>query len=185
MTGFMFAFLATLIVGTGARDQLLIANLSARVGQRPALLVIALTTSAVTAAIAALAAAKLMPLLPGDARFFLAAVALALGGGEMLLLGAARQPDEPTQSLGATAIVLSAHQLTDAARFLILAIAAATQAPVSAGLGGAVGGGIVVAAGWLGGRDLLRLRLGLMRRVAGGVLLALAAVLMARATGRL
>ena len=93
-------------------------------------------------------------------------------------------PDEPTHSLGATAIVLLAHQLTDAARFLVFAIAVATAAPIPAGLGGAVGGSATVAAGWLFAAELGRFRLGLVRRIIGAILLALAAWLALRALGR-
>ena len=74
----------------------------------------------------------------------------------------------------AFAIVLFAQQLFDAGRFLILAIAVATTAGIPAGLGGALGGGAVVATGWLGGEDLLNRNLAPWRRGCGLVLLLVA-----------
>lgn len=185
MTGLIFALFATVLAGIGARDQMTVAALAARQGQRPGLLVVAIMISLATAAFAAFAGLKVAPLLTANARMIFAAIALALAGGESLLLAPRRLPDEPTQSLGATAIVLLAHQLTDAARFLVFAIAVATAAPIPAGLGGAVGGSATVAAGWLFAAELGRFRLGLVRRVIGAILLALAAWLALRALGRI
>lgn len=48
MTGFLFAFLACLIAGIGARDQLTVAALAVRQGQRPLLLVVAVLVSIAT-----------------------------------------------------------------------------------------------------------------------------------------
>ena len=72
------------------------------------------------------------------------------------------------------AIVLFALQLTDAARFLIFAIAVGTTADLPAGLGGIVGGAGVVAAGWLGGDLLIARNLAPLRRTIGLVLLGIA-----------
>ncbi len=143
-----------------------------------------MATSMATAAAAAYGGALLAPLLAGNVRLMFASLALALAGGEMLLFSARRMPDEPTQSLGAIAIVLSAHQLTDAARFLVLAITVATRAPLSAGLGGALGGACVVLAGWLAAENLPTARVSLIRRPVGGALLILALVLALKAMGR-
>lgn len=184
MTGFIFALLATLLAGIGARDQMTVAALALRQGQRPGLLGIAVLTSIATAAFAAYAGLKVAPLLSANARMIFAAIALALAGDESLLLRPKHLPEEPTQSLGATAIVLTAHQLTDAARFLVFAIAVATAAPIPAGLGGAVGGAATVTAGWLLAAELGRLPLVAARRMIGVVLLALAVWLALRALGR-
>lgn len=184
MSALLFALVASLLAGIGARDQLTVAGIAARAGQRPGLLVIALATSTATAAAAAYGGALLAPLMAGNARLMFAALALGLAGGEMLVFTARRMPDEPTQSLGATAIVLTAHQLTDAVRFLILAIAVATRAPISAGLGGVLGGASVVLAGWLVAENLPMRQLALIRRSVGAVLLAVAAVLAMKAMGR-
>lgn len=177
MTGFLFAFIAALLAGIGARDQLTVAGLAARNGQRIGLLAVAVACAAVTAAIAGWAAGLAVPLLEGNERAgqILIAVALGFAGAEMLVLGARPPPEEPTQSLGAAAIVLTAHQLTDAARFFIFAIAAATAAPISAGAGGAIGGIAVVALGWIAAEDM-PLRLASRVRRGLGVLALLLAL---------
>jgi hypothetical protein len=175
MSGFLFTFLAVLLTGIGARDQVLVAGLTARLGQRGGLLLTAIAVSVVTAAIAAWAALMVVPMLPGSgARVFFAALALGLAGAELLLVAPKPPQGEPTHSLGATAIVLAAQQLTDAARFVVLGLAAATGAPISAGIGGAAAGAAVVASGWLASEDLLKLRLQPVRIVAGIVLLGVA-----------
>jgi len=82
MTGLFFALLATLLVGFGARDQLLVAQLAERQGARPALLLVAAVSAAVTAGLAALAGAEASTLLAGTARLFLVTLAVALAGGD-------------------------------------------------------------------------------------------------------
>ncbi len=175
MAGFLFAWLAVLIAGLGARDQLLMAGMARRQGLRRSTLVVALVCGCVTAAIAALAAERLGSALGGPVRQMLAALALGLAGIEMLFARRIRLPDEPTDSLGALALVLLAQQLTDAARFMLFAIAVAAGTPWTVGLGGALGAAGVVLIGWLGGAGLTTWPLAAIRRGAGGVLV-LAAV---------
>ncbi len=177
MSGFLFTLIATFLASIGARDQVTVCGLAGRHGQRPGLLIIAIAASLISAALAAWAARAIAPMLIINARLLLAAIALALAGGESLVLAPRQAPQEPTQSLGATAIVLLAHQLTDAARFLIFAIAIATSAPLSAGIGGAAGGLAAVTFGWTMPEVVAHPRLRLMRRIVGGVLLALAVFL--------
>jgi Ca2+/H+ antiporter, TMEM165/GDT1 family len=184
MSGTLFALLATLLAGIGARDQLTVAALAARNGQHWMLLAISAACAIATAALAAFAARAVIPLLAGDARQLLAALALGLAGGEMLLLRAKPLGTEPTQSLGAAAIVLFAQQLTDAARFIIFALAVATSAPMAVGAGGAAGGVAIVAAGWLGAEELADRNLRLVRLAGGSLLLAVAAWLAYGVFGR-
>lgn len=183
MTGFLFALLAVFLAGIGARDQVLLAGITARHGPRGVLLVVALTTGIAASAFAAWGAVAIAPMLNSSARMLLAAMALGLAGLEALVLRPPRAPAEPTHSLGAAAIVLLAHQLTDSARFLIFAIALATAAPIPAGMGGAAGSIGALVAGWLGGSDLLRPELSTARRVTGGVLLLVALFVGMRAFG--
>lgn len=182
MAGFLFAFLGMFIAGIGARDQLLVAGLAARRGQRPAALLVAVGCAALTAAIAVAGAGLVVPLLAGNARLLLAALALGLAGAEMLVARRSVAPREPTDSLGAFALVLFARQLTDGSRFLLFAIAVATDAAIPAGLGGALGAAGVVAAGWIGAHELARRNLVPLRRTLGALLFAVATVLAWRAT---
>lgn len=185
MTAFYFTLLAVLLAGLGARDQATVAGLSARQGARPGVLIAAIAVSAVTAAVAAWAAAGIAPMLVPRARLIMAAMALAFAGAEALLLPAPRRPDEPTASLGALAIVLTAHQLTDAARFLVFAVAVATNAPLPAGIAGAVGGMALLTAAWLAPGSLAHPRLRLARRLIGVLLLVAAAFAGLRAFDRI
>lgn len=185
MIGFYFAFLAVLLSGLGARDQATVAGMALRQPGRLSLLVMAIATSFATAAFAAWAADTVAPLMVPKARLFLAALALGFAGVESLVIAPGRKPQEPTGSLGAFAIVLLAHQLTDAARFLVFAIAAATASPVTAGIGGAAGGAAVVAAGWLLPDLCSRPVWRKARRWIGVLLLALSLWLALRVFGKL
>lgn len=185
MAGFYFTFLAVLLGGLGARDQLTLARLTRTQGARPELLVAGLAVTFATAAIAAWGASWIAPQLPAKARLVLAAFALGLAGAESLLLTARRKAEEPTHSVGAFVIVLLALQLTDSVRLLVFAIAVATNAPVPAGLAGAAGGAALLAAGWSAPDLVMRPALRLVRRLLGGAMLLVALGLAASAFGRL
>lgn len=177
MLGFLLALIATVVAGLGARDQLLVAGLAARQGQRPAVLVIALVSSALAAAGAVWIAQSIAPQLAQSVRQMLGVLALGLAGLEMLAFSPKPSPAEPTNSLGAFGIVLLAQQLIDAARFLLFGIVVASLLPGAAGLGGALGGMAVVAIGWVAGQALLDLPLARIRPWLGAALVLLAAVL--------
>jgi hypothetical protein len=176
MSAFYLAFLAVLFAGLGARDQTTVAAISLRQRGRPGVLLTGLVVSFLTAAFAAWAASFVAPLLAPKARLVMVAIALAGAGAEALWPFTSRRMEEPTASLGALGIVLIAHQVTDAARFLVFALAAFFAAPVAAGIGGAAAGMVSLGLAWLL-PDLLgdaRLRVG--RRAVGVILLLTAAV---------
>ena len=181
MTGAMLAFLAALLAGVGARDQMLLAGLAARRFLPPTLLVVAILTAAFAGVVAAKAAEVLAPLLSPSARVMFAGMAAIVAGLECMVIGPQRTPEEPTRSLFAAAVVLLVHQLTDGARFLVFAIAVATAVPTAAALGGAAGGVATVLIGALAGELLLTGRLRLVRRVIGVVFLAVGAWLVLQA----
>lgn len=183
MTGLLFALMATLLVGIGARDQVLVAQLSARQNARPALFLVASASGIIAAGVAAWGGAQVAGLMTGNARLFLVALTLALAGLELLVLAPRAAPAEPTHSLGAFALVIFAMQLTDAARFVVFALAALTRAPLTTGMGGAIGAVLVVAAGWMALGGLQGAGLGKLRRGLGLVFLLLALGLGARAMG--
>lgn len=171
VTGFFLALLASLLAGLGARDQLTLANLARAQGARPASLIVAIVTCALTSSAAAWASLAVAPMLNGDARLFLAGLALGFAGLESLFVLPGRKPEEPTQSLAALAVVLAAHQLTDAARFLIFAIGLAAYAPALAAAGGTAAGALLLATAWSAPDALGRERLRLVRRAIGLCLL--------------
>lgn len=185
MSGLLFALLATLVAGFAARDQVLVAQFSARFGARPGLLLVALACAAATMATAAAAALWLAPRLTGNARVVFAALALGLAGIEMLFARRRPPPAEPTQSLGAFAIVLFAQQLTDAARFVVFAIAVATRAPLAVGIGGALGAMAMITFGWSAGAAFRTELLAPWRRALGTMVLILALIIGAVGSGRI
>jgi len=185
MSAVYLTFVAVLLAGLGARDQVTVAGLSLRQGARPAVLLVAGVLAIGTAAFAAWAASVIAPDMLPPARLFLVAIALALAGLESLLLAPRPTPSEPTHSLFATAIVLLSHQLTDAARFLVFGVAVATNVPVPAAIGGAMGGIALIAGAWAFPEVFTHRLTRIVRRVIGGMLLMLAIYLGLRATGRL
>lgn len=185
MSGFLFTLLAVLLVGLGARDQLLLAVMTARQGARPALLLVALVSGAATTGIAAAASGLLAGQMGAGARLIFAAIALGLAGAELLIARKAPAPSEPTQSLGAFALVLFAQQLTDAVRFLVLAIAVAVRAPVPVGIGGVAGAAGLALMAWIGGEALASRNLTGLRRALGVAALLLAAAMALRGMGRI
>jgi hypothetical protein len=185
MIGFYFTLLAVLLSGIGARDQILVAALSQRQGQRPGVLITAGAVSIVTAAIAAWLATSIAPLLAPEARSFLAGLALLFAGGELLIFAPRRLPQEPTHSLAALAIVVTSHQLTDAARFLIFGIAVATNAPIPAAAAGAIGGIVLIGAGWAFPAIVADPRLRIARRIIGAGLVLIGLYVCLSAIGKL
>lgn len=174
MNGFLYAFVACLLAGCGARDQVLVAALTERLGPRFSLLAMACLSGALTCALAAWFAQDLAGMMNHSARLLLASFALVAAGAESLLLTPGKRPGEPTRSLFAALLVLVTNQVVDASRFIVLAIALAVDAPLPAALGGAVGGGAAIAIGWFGAGSLLAAepRLRMVRRIAGLLLLA-------------
>jgi Ca2+/H+ antiporter, TMEM165/GDT1 family len=171
MSAFLFTLVAVVVAGLGARDQTLLAALTARHGPRVAVLIVAVVVSIATVAIAAWLWHVTAPLLVGEARTLLVAMALALAGIEALVMRTKRTLEEPTHSLGALGVVLFARQATDSARLLVFALALGTGSPVIAGLGGAIGAAVSAGIGWGMGETLVRPALATVRRLIGTGLL--------------
>lgn len=180
MVSFYFVFIAVLLSGLGGRDQVLVAALTRAQGRRQTLIVIAVVISFITAAAAAVAAITIIPLLVSKARVFFAAMALLFAGVEALVIAPRAPAREPTHSLAAFTVVLTVSQLLDAARFLIFAIAVATNAPLPAGIAGAVAGGAMVFGAWLLPDIALHPATRIWRRIIGALLLLLGLLLALR-----
>lgn len=169
----LYALLAALLGSVGARDLALQADLARAQGRRPALLVVVLAAAAVSSALAAWLGGRMLDGLAPAARGLFVAIALLLAGGEMLILTPRPAPSEPTHSLFAGAVVMLGLQITDAVRFLILAIAVGTAAPVPAGLGGAAGSMAALGLVWAVPALAAGRRVRLARRSIGAALLLL------------
>jgi Ca2+/H+ antiporter, TMEM165/GDT1 family len=167
MIPFYLTFVAVLLSGLAARDQVTIASLTRAHGKRTPVLIAAILVSIATAAFAGWAASQIIPLMQPDPRVFLCAMAIGLGGAESLLIAPRGAGREPTRSLGAFTLVIGAHQLTDATRFIVFGIAVAAQAPITAAAGGALGAIALVAAGWAVPGIALDSRARIARRLLG------------------
>ena len=174
MGAFYLTLLAVLLSGLGARDQMTVAALCRAQGQRFGVLAIAVLLVVATSAFAAYAASRTLVILPVPARPVLAAIALGLAGLESLILSPRIEPREPTHSLGALAIVLFAHQVTDAARFTLFGLAIGFAAPLAASLGGGLAGLVLVGAAWAYPRLVENTGLRIVRRCVGALLLLVA-----------
>lgn len=183
MPAFYLTFIAVLLSGIGGRDQATVAGLGLAQGRRPAVLVVAVSTSLTTAFLAAWMAGWILVQLPPPARPFLAAIALGLAGAESLVRGTRRQPSEPTNSLGALALVLLAGQVADAARFVVFGMAVGLAAPSTAGAAGMLAGSLLVMFAWAMPEPIGAPSLRWIRRGCGFLLLVAALVIFLRQNG--
>jgi hypothetical protein len=169
----IWAMLGCFLASIGARDQMLVAALTARLGRHGGLWLVGAITGALACGVAAWASGEMANAMSYPARLVLACFALAAAGLESLLFKPKFTAKEPTRSLFAAAIVLLMQQGADAARFLVLAIALVADAPVPAAAGGAVGTGFGLLMGWLAAGEMLYAQSGIVqiRRWAGTLLL--------------
>lgn len=167
MDGFLLALLLVFALALGGRDQLLVGQWSDALGRSVPLLLAAIASCALAAAAMAWIGAEFAALLPHRAAQMLIAFALGIAAVELALPVRLKHPQEPTRSLGAIVIVLFGRQVGDGARFAVFALAAWAALPLTAGLGGALGGASAVLLGWSIGADglarwpLRMIRLGL------------------------
>jgi len=184
MPALFLALLTCALAMLGSRAALLTARLSGELGGRAGLLVVGGLGAVASSAVAGWGGSWLAPLMAPAAKAMFVAAALAAGALELLLLKPPAPVTEPTRSLGAIALVLLAEQVTDAARFFVLALAVATAAPALAAAGGALGSGAVLTAAWALGRDWpARLPQRTVRRAVGGLFLLAAIVVALSARG--
>ncbi|WP_260926847.1 hypothetical protein [Novosphingobium sp. 9] len=176
MPAFYLTFLAVLLAGFGARDQITMASLARVQGQRPGVLLTGMVCAFLTAGLAAWAGLWMLGHLPPPARGIFAAMALAIAGVESLLVVPRKTLLEPTLSLGALALVLVAQQITDAARFVVLAMAVGMAAPLVSGLAGAFAGAALAVLAWSQPDWLYTLSARWVRRGVGATLMLVAAL---------
>lgn len=159
--------MAAILVGIGARDQLIVASLRDRAGGGVPLAGVALSCGVATALLAAWAGQVVGAGISDSAETMLLAVALALAALELACRRDVREPVEPTRSLGALALVLVASQVGDATRLVLFALAAGSAAPAMTGVGGALGSAaglmaaLAIGRGGMNALPLRRLRLAL------------------------
>ena len=163
MDSFLFCLILVALIAVGGREQWLVAQLSDALAQREGktvrrpvpVLALGVASAAATAGAMTLAATTLAELMPDRAAWMLVAFALAIAALELFWpirpgpLGGAES--EPTRSAGAIGLVLVWRQLGDAARFVIFAFAVEATFPITALIGGALGGAAAVSMGWVFG----------------------------------
>lgn len=155
MDGFLIAALLVFVLALGGRDQIMVAQWADSLGQGAALLTVAVVSAVVSAAAMAFIGAEFAAQLPRRAAQMLVAFALVIAAAELAWPARIKAAREPTRSLGAIAIVLLARQIGDGARFAVFALAAWTTVPLTAGMGGALGGAAAVTLGWTTGAATL------------------------------
>ncbi|MEW4449054.1 hypothetical protein [Qipengyuania sp. JC766] len=186
MSGFLFAFVAVFVTSFGGRDQLLVAELTGRLGSTIGLAVTACLTVILATVAMTLAGDTVASLLPVSARSMLVAIALIFVAIELFWPMKPLALAEPTRSLAAIGIVLFARQIGDAARFCVFALAAAYAGNWAVGAGGVMGGVTVMILAWTTGADLFaRLPVLTLRRVVGAIVLCVAIVIGLSARGLL
>lgn len=175
MDSFLFCLILVALIALGGREQWLVAQLSdaladrsgAQVSRPLPLLALGWASAAATAGVMTYGALAIAGLMPSRAAWMLVAMALALAALELAWPVRVKPLAEPTRSLGAIGLVLVWRQLGDAARFVIFAFAVEATVPLTALIGGTLGGGAAVTLGWaMGERRLARwplrwIRLGL------------------------
>ena len=177
MPSLFLALLASALATLGTRQARLVARLSASLGASAGLLAVCWLTAAAASAVAAWGGGLVAPVLTGAGKTMFVAAALAVAAIELAWPMRRKPPAEPTRSLGAIALVLFAGQVTDAARFLVLALSVATGNAVLAAAGGALGSGAVLTLAWtLGPEWEARLPLAAIRLALGGLFLIAALV---------
>ena len=140
MPAFFMTFLACALVTLAGREQVRVARLSAALGPGAGLVAAIAFSTLIASAFAAWIGQALAPAMSSaPARQMFVALALLLAALEILLLRAPARPREPTRSTGAIALVLLAAQITDAARFLVLAMSVFGGNAVLAAAGGCAG----------------------------------------------
>jgi hypothetical protein len=184
MPALFLALLTSALAMAGGRAARVTGQVAGVLGARLGLLLACWLTAIATAALAGWAGARLAPMLPPAGKAMFVAAALAVSALELLFTRSRAKPAEPTRSLAAIALVLLAGQITDAARFFVLALAVATGAPGFAAVGGALGSGAVLTAAWMLGAEWdARMPLQALRRGVSGLFLIAAIIVALTARG--
>lgn len=174
---FFAASIAMFLLGSGGRDQVLIAALATKLGRRASLLVAGLVATILASFAITWLAAWTGSGLGERLASQLAMLALLLAGLQMVWARKSRIPAEPTRSLGAITLAFVILQIADPVRLAILGLGFVKSGnlyQIGAGLGAAA----AIAAGWFANDGL---PLGLLRRVRkwlGMGLIALAGTLL-------
>lgn len=179
MAGFLMVLGLVLAAELGGRGQATVAGLTLRQGRRPAVLLVALGCGIATALLAGWLAMQAQA-LDEPRRVVLAGAVLVLAALECIVPARLPSPREPTNSLGALALVLAVQFASDAPRLAILGLGAALVKPQVALLSGILGAGLLSCAGWMGPGLPTTSAVRQLRWLAGIALICAAGVLFLR-----
>ena len=177
MSGLLFALIASFLLSTGSRHQILVAHLKQRLGPQNWLLGVGLASAGVTGGLAGWAGGRFADLLSINTAQMFVAIALLLSAAELAWPNRGKLPEEPTRSLFAVGSALFMRQITDAARFVVFAIGAAVAVPALAAIGGALGGMTAICIGYFVSGELLKLPLRKIRLTLAFVMALLGVVI--------
>ncbi|MEL7198400.1 MAG: hypothetical protein AAGL10_08810 [Pseudomonadota bacterium] len=171
MDTFLFTLLLVFVCVQGARDQMLIAQLSDVFDRAFPILFFGVVCAATSAMLLAFAGATIAHILPTRAAEMLVAFALVAAAIELAWPVATKRIKEPTRSSFAISVITIFRQLGDGPRFIIFAFAAAAHYAPAAGIGGALGGAAALALAWyVGEHKLARLPFKYLRPFLGACL---------------
>jgi hypothetical protein len=177
LPSFFLALLAAAATTLAGRESVRVARLSVALGAGISLLTACWLACAIGCGLAAWLGTRIAEQLAPEAKAMLVAIALLLAACELALLRPRRAPAEPTRSFGAIVLVLGAAQLTGAAGFLVLALAAVAPLPELSAFGGTLGAGAALTAAWSMGREWeARVPIALFRWTVATLLLLAAAI---------
>ncbi|QZH73970.1 MAG: hypothetical protein JY451_09355 [Erythrobacter sp.] len=172
MAPFFLSFLAVALAMLAGREAVRVSRFAAAGANVGALLALVALAAVAGCALAAWLAGNFAELLGPKQQSWFVAAALVMAGLEVIFLDAPKAPREPTQSLGALALVLFAGVLADASGLLVLSLSVATGAPMLAAAGGGLGAAMVLGMAALAGGDWEKVPRQPLRWVVGGSLLA-------------
>ncbi len=171
MDAFLFTLLLVFASVQGARDQVLIGQLSDAFDRAVPVLFFAVACASLSAVVLSFAGATIAEFLPSRAANMLVAFSLVAAAIELAWPVTKRSIKEPTRSSAAISLVLLLRQIGDGPRFIIFAFAAAAHYAPAAGIGGAIGGAAALALGWfVGDRVMSRFPLKYLRLALGACL---------------
>lgn len=172
MAPFFLTFLAVTLAMLAGREAVRVSRFAGAGANAGALLALVAMVAMAACALAAWLAGNLAELLGPQQQGWFVAAALVLGALEVIFLDAPAPPREPTQSLGALALVLFAGVLADASGLLVLSLSVATGEPVMVVAGGGLGAAMVLGLAALAGDDWEKVPRQPLRWAVGVALLA-------------
>jgi len=177
MTAFFLAFLAIALVMLAGREAVRISRITAAGASPWAVFAIIVIAAIAACALAAWLAGAFATMLSPRQHGWLVAAALVLAALEVVFLKTPKTPTEPTQSLGALALVLFAGILADASGLLVLSLSILSETPALVAAGGALAVTSVLGAAVLGGSDWEKLPRRPLRWSVGFVLILSASLI--------